>query len=130
MAEALLREQLLTKISEVSVCSAGLHALIDYPADPLAQELMLERGLDISTHRARQITKELAFNSDLILIMDVEQQRHIEHQFPGLRGRVHRIGALSDFDIPDPYKQPRIIFEHALKLIEQGLNEWRTLLWN
>lgn len=130
MAEALFREQLSSKISDVSVCSAGLQALIGYPADPLARELMLERGLDISTHRARQITKELAFNSDLILTMDAEQLRHIEHQFPGLRGRVHRIGALSDIDIPDPYKQPRIIFEHALRLIEQGIHEWRTLLWN
>ncbi len=130
IAEAMLQERLLSNSSPISVSSAGLHAMVGSPADPISQELMRERGIDISQHRARQFTREIAFGADLIFTMDLEQQHQVESQLPSMRGRVHRIGKISGFDVPDPYKRPRVIFEQSLALIEQGINEWHNILWN
>jgi protein-tyrosine phosphatase len=129
MGEALFAEKFLQNQRAVSVSSAGLGALVDKPADPLAQELMTQRGIDISTHRARQISSEIIFSSELILTMTSDQQEQVEFQYAGTRGRVHRLGKWDSYDVPDPYQRPRQIFEQALVLIEQGVDEWYRKLW-
>jgi protein-tyrosine phosphatase len=129
IGEVLLAVAVQKTHPEVVVSSAGLGALVGRPANPISQELMQARGLDISTHRARQTTPELIFGSDLILTMSTEQQLQIEQQYPGARGRVHRIGKWGEYDISDPYKRPKAAFEHALILIEQGIDEWHRKLW-
>ena len=130
MAEAMLAAKLLPKRPEISISSSGLQAMVNHHADPISQELMLERGLDISQHQARQFTAEMAFESDLILTMNTEQQQQVESQLPSMRGRVHRLGKWGEFDVPDPYKRSRVIFEQALALIELGLMEWSKILWD
>ena len=52
MAAAMLKHQ-LGEQTDVTVGSAGLGALVGYPADDHAIALMQERGLDISDHRGR-----------------------------------------------------------------------------
>ena len=130
IGEALLREKLAKCAPNALVSSAGIAAMINCPADLLAQELMLERGLNISAHRARQITPDILFNSDLILTMEARHQEQIESTFSGIRGRVHRLGKWGNFDIPDPYLRPKAIFEQVLALIEEGVNDWKAKLWN
>ena len=129
MGAALLKALLTQNQTDVQIHSAGLQAMVGYPADPFSQELMQLKGLDISTHRAQQATPELLFNAELILTMCSNQQRQIEKHYPGTRGRVHRLGRWEGFDIPDPYKRPRVIFEQTLTLIEQGINDWYRKLW-
>ena len=129
IGEALLAVAVQKTHPEVVVSSAGLGALVGRPADPVSQELMQARGLDISAHRARQTTPELIFGSDLILTMSTEQQLQLEQEYPGARGRVHRIGKWGEYDISDPFKRPKTAFEHALILIEQGIDEWYRKLW-
>lgn len=118
------------KLPAVSVSSAGLGAMVGHPADITAMELMQERGIDISKHRARQLSPEIVFASELILTMNTEQQQQLEKQYPSARGRAHRIGKWGKFDVPDPYQRPRTIFEQALALIDQGVDEWYRKLWN
>lgn len=124
ICEIILRSRFLNMSPQVTIHSAGLRALVDYPADPMAQELMKERGFDLSLHRARQLVAEIAFSADLILVMNREQQQQTEQQYPGTKGRVHRVGKWGRFDVPDPFLRPKIIFEQAFLLIEQGVNEW------
>jgi protein-tyrosine phosphatase len=128
IGEVLLKEKLAACAPHVLIHSAGLAAMVNYPADKLAQEVMLERGLDISTHRARQITPALLLDSDLILTMETGHQEKIEKMLPEIRGRVHRLGKWSNFDIPDPYQWPKAIFEQVSALIEEGVNEWKSKL--
>ncbi len=130
MAEALLCEQFFKKNQKISVSSAGISALANYPADPMAQELMSARGLDISRHRARQLTPELLLDNELILIMETRHQEGVEGILSSVRGKVHRLGKWGGFDIPDPYQKSRFAFEQALALIEQGVDEWQRKLWN
>lgn len=129
MAEALFAEKLKQTSPKVSVSSAGLGALVNHPADPHAQDLMIAKGLDISSHRARQATQDIYFDADLILTMSTGQQEQIEGKFPSVRGRVQRLGKWGEYDIVDPYKRPKAIFEQALQLIEQGINDWYRKLW-
>ena len=130
IAEYFLASRLSATYPDVSVRSAGLGALVGYSADPTSCELMLARGIDLSQHRARQVTAERVFTSDLILTMTTEQQEQVEATFSGTRGRVHRLGKWSGFDVSDPYKRPKAIFEQATILIEQGLDEWCKKIWN
>ena len=130
VAEALLSLKLKNTEPTVTVSSAGLGAMIGHPADPLSIELAQHLGLDISQHRARQMTPEIVFSSELILTMTKDQQLQVEQQYPGVRGRVHRLGKWGEFDVPDPYRRPKAIFQQSIALIEQGVNEWHKKLWN
>jgi protein-tyrosine phosphatase len=129
MAEAELMARLRKRGLLAVVESAGLGALVGRPADPVAQELMLARGIDISGHRARQLTPELIRSFELILVMEAEQQRAVEGILPGARGRVHRIGRWGAFDVPDPYRQDRQAFEKALELIVRGVDDLEKAFW-
>ena len=100
MGAGLLAHRLRSLPSAPTVESAGIAALVNQPADPLACALLAERGLDLSAHRARQLTPILAAAFELILVMDDRQQRAVEKMFPAARGRVHRLGRFVGFDIP------------------------------
>lgn len=128
MAAALLAQNLSDRAPAVEVQSAGLAALVGHPADPLAQELMRERGIDLSGHRARQLTPAMIQDFDLVLTMEMAQVKAIESLSVSARGRVHRLGKVGDFDIPDPYGQSRDAFVQALDLIDQGLADWQSRL--
>jgi protein-tyrosine phosphatase len=128
MAEALLRERFARR-GRGTVSSAGIAALVGRPADPIAVELMSERGLDLGAHRARQLTAELVTAADLVLVMEAGHQREVERMVPAARGRVQRIGRFGSFDIGDPYRQPRAQFEKALALIERGIEEFDKVFW-
>jgi protein-tyrosine phosphatase len=84
MAEGLLKEALPGH----EISSAGLGALVGQPADPHAVALMQQQGIDISAHRARQLESWMIVTADLVLVMDMEQKRHLEQQYPLCRGIV------------------------------------------
>lgn len=128
MAEALLRQSLADTIADVHVASAGISALVGRPADPMACTLMNERGIDISNHRARQLTPNMIMDFDLVLAMEAGHVKAIENMAQAARGRVYPLGKWSDFDVPDPFRKPRDAFVAALDLIEQGVVDWRQRL--
>lgn len=125
MAEGLLTDALSTeKTIDCQICSAGLGALIGHPPDPMASQLMLKNGIDISGHRARQVTKEMIRKADLILVMETAHKTAIEESEPSAKGKVFRIGEWGKFDISDPYRKDINAFEEAFELIEQGTSQW------
>jgi protein-tyrosine phosphatase len=128
MAEALLGHRLQQR--GLVVQSAGIAALVGRPADSTAVELMRERGLDLGAHRARQLTPALVRDFDLVLVMEAAQQVAIETADPGARGRVHRLGRIGGFDIPDPFRRGRASFESALALIERGIDDLDKTFWS
>ena len=129
MAEAILKDRFARRGLGVRVESAGISALVGRPAERFAQELMRERGLDISAHRARQLTRELVTRDELILVMEAAHQKIIEAKYPTARGRVHRIGRWGAFDVPDPFRGPRAEFEQALALIDRGVADLERAFW-
>jgi protein-tyrosine phosphatase len=102
---------------------------VGHEADPVARELLAERGVDLSGHRARQLDPGLLKGFDLVLAMEEGHVHAIERLAPEMRGRVHRIGKFGKFDVPDPYRKPRAAFEQALALIERGLADFERTFW-
>lgn len=120
MAQALLAAALPGS----RVRSAGLGALVGRPADESAVQLMRDRGIDISAHRAVQINRQLCIESDIVLVMDREQRQRLQQLYPEAHGRVFRLAEHIDRDIPDPYRQPLAAFRGALSIIDQGVDNW------
>ena len=111
-------------LPKMNVRSAGLGALSGMPADETAVRLMKARSIDLTAHRALQITHELCSQADLVLVMSVEQRKRLEDKYPFACGRTFRLGEFSKCDIPDPYRQPEWAFKESLQLIDHGVREW------
>ncbi|NPT40339.1 low molecular weight phosphotyrosine protein phosphatase [Paraburkholderia sp. 1N] len=120
MAQGLLAKQL----PEVRVKSAGWAALVGRGPDPMAIELMAERGIDIGGHVAVDLNLQQMRSAQLVLAMTQEQRRRIETSYPFAKGKVYRIGEYERTDIADPYRKGRAAFEMALAQIELGLVGW------
>jgi protein-tyrosine phosphatase len=129
MAEGLLRARFAAR-GRGTVASAGIAALVGLPADPVAVALLAERGLDLSAHRARQLTPEMIADADLVVVMEAAQQQAVEWLSRAARGRVHRLGRFGGFDVEDPFRRPREAFEAALAQIERGLDDFDRAFWS
>ncbi len=127
MAEALLTNRLIKKNNtKFIISSAGLNAMVGHNPDTIAIQLMLEKGLEISAFKARQIDRDMIRKSDLILTMESSHNKMIETNEPSAKGKVFRLGEWSGFDISDPYKQERKVFAEVLQQIEKGVTEWEN----
>lgn len=70
LAEALARREAIERgLTDVEVASAGTSAWEGAPASDGALLVALERSLDLSGHRAQQLTRELVDAHDVILAM-------------------------------------------------------------
>ena len=127
MAEALLGDALRGQ-TDITVESAGLGALVGYSASDFAVDLMRERGIDITSHRARQLDPELVSAADLILVMELGHKKAIDEMDQAARGKVHRLGEWQDMEISDPYGQSKAVYAEALKNIEDGVADWAERL--
>ena len=127
MAEAVLRHALREQ-EEITVESAGLGALVGHSASEHAVDLLAERGIDISSHRARQLTPEMVGIADLVLVMESRHKKSIETADAAVRGKVFRLGEWRDTEINDPYRQSRAVYEEVLADIDDGVADWKDQL--
>ncbi|MFT4248565.1 MAG: low molecular weight protein-tyrosine-phosphatase [Pseudomonas sp.] len=126
-AEVLMRNALQGR--DIQVSSAGLGALVGRGIDPLAQELLIEHGLDGSDHKARQVEPRLLSAADLILVMERRHLKNIAEQAPEVSGKTFLLGKWqSDREIPDPYRQQRPAFEHVYRLMAEGVESWHRYI--
>ncbi|HLB41755.1 MAG TPA: low molecular weight protein-tyrosine-phosphatase [Gammaproteobacteria bacterium] len=126
MAEGFFSHQLSNICSSVSISSAGLAAVVNYPAEPKAYAIMQKHGVDISRHRARQLTDELARQAELILVMTKRQLVVLEHQFLFAKGKTFLLGYWQGFEIQDPLGQTLDVFENIYQQIELSWQDWKT----
>ena len=107
MAEAILARAIGQSGIRGRVCadSAGAFAFEGERAAAHAVAAMAERGLDISAHRAKRVSGELAERADIILAMTRAQAIQVEAMFPAAAGKVYTLGDFAGGmgDVPDPY---------------------------
>jgi protein-tyrosine-phosphatase len=107
LAAALLTKALQDRdLSDLDVSSAGTGAWDGAPASEGAYLVALERGLDLSSHRARLLTRELVEASDLILTMARHHRARVDEL--GGDGRVFVLGEFAgrssdDAEVSDPF---------------------------
>src|SRR6266542_7095791 len=106
LAASLLERALKERGIEVTVTSAGTGAWDGAPASEGAYLVGLERGLDLSGHRARLLTRELVERADLILTMARHHRARVDEL--GGEGRVFVLGEYAgqegnDAEVSDPF---------------------------
>jgi protein-tyrosine phosphatase len=89
---------------------------------------MRERGYDISSHRAAQLSAAMIGAADLVLVMEREQQQMVQALYPHSRGKVYRLAESAGLDVPDPYGRGRAAFHTAFAVIEAGAAQWTDRL--
>jgi protein-tyrosine-phosphatase len=79
MAEAITRKIAVEKgLTELEVASGGTSAWDSAPASDGALLVAMERGMDLSEHRAQNLTREIVQSCDLILAMGPHHLERIE----------------------------------------------------
>lgn len=122
-AEALLKNRLAQRGIEVS--SAGIHALVGKPMDSSALGVLREHGGDHLDHQGRQLSREFLQQADLVLTMEQRHVHSIAQMAPEVRGKTFLLGKWQgNQEIPDPYRQQKVAFEHVYQLIAQGVDSW------
>lgn len=113
-------------LPDLRVGSAGLHALVGEPADPVTAEVAARHGIDVAGHVARQMTAELGAAHDLILVMEKAHRNEIVARMPQLSGRTMLFGQWIDggLDVPDPFRRPVEMHETAVSLIRRAGDAW------
>ena len=89
-----------------------------------ARAAAARRGVDLSSHRSRLLTAELARAAELIIVMDAAQRRAICDRFGRLPRDVILLGDLDPAPIaaraiPDPVDQPAAVFDESYACIER-----------
>ena len=104
LASSLLERALKERGLDLTVSSAGTGAWDGAPASEGAYLVGLERGLDLSGHRARLLTRELVDQADLILTMARHHRARVDEL--GGEGKVFVLGEYAGKggdEVSDPF---------------------------
>ncbi|NJN53411.1 MAG: low molecular weight phosphotyrosine protein phosphatase [Anaerolineae bacterium] len=117
---AALLEQKLVAHGRIhwTVQSAGTWATSTRGPARFSTQLMAERDIDISRHRAQMVNDELMTQADLILCMETGHVEALKIEFPHLRERIFTLSEMTDrpYSIADPYGGPK---EEYQKMVEE-----------
>lgn len=108
LAAAMLTARLRSEpeLRDVTVASAGTSAWDGSPASEGSYLVALERGLDLSTHRARMLTPDQVQRADLILTMTAAHASRVADL-----GGASKVATMAEYaradvsqrDVPDPF---------------------------
>lgn len=111
------------------ISSAGLAALVGHDMDAQARKVAEQQGLFCPKHRARQLTRELCHEADLILVMEQRHRDGVSQLCPEARGKVFLLGqssaaANTSADIADPYQKSDAFFDTTYTQLQLACQAW------
>ena len=86
--------------------SAGTWAQPGLPSEARALKDARDRGLNIKSHRSRQVNAALLSQSNLVLVMEAGQKEALQVEVPKDREKIYLLSEVTDgipYDIPDPF---------------------------
>lgn len=121
--------KLRRELPTVRVASAGIAVeksqLQGSPADKNARIIASEFDIDVSSHRAQQVTQQMVDKYDLILCMEPNQLELLCQSFETARGKSflfgHWVGVAK---IEDPYLQDQQAFRQTFGKINRAALAW------
>ncbi|MDH3289976.1 MAG: low molecular weight protein arginine phosphatase [Gemmatimonadota bacterium] len=122
LAEALLRRELDRRgLDGIDVSSAGTGAWEGTPASEGAYLVGLEHDLDLSSHRARLLTRERVGESDLILTM--ARHHRLRAEDLGARNRATLLGDYVGLsgdraEVADPFGSDIEVYRETYEQLE------------
>lgn len=99
--------------------SAGAYAADGMPASGESVQAMAERGLDLSRHRSRALTREMLHDADVVFTMTESHRQAVLDLAPAAEAKVQRL--LPDRDVSDPIGAGMDAYLSTAKMIEAGL---------
>lgn len=127
MAEGLLKNQLEKLGIPIEVRSAGIGTYDGIAASKEAVEVMKEKGMDISGHIGRRLTKNTIDKADLVLVMEDFQIDYILDLQPNAKNKTFLLKKFKNPEniktpnIPDPIGKPKEVYEECLLTIEEQI---------
>jgi len=88
--------------------------------------LLQQRGIDVSSHRAAQLTANDIRHSDLILTMTAKHKAKILELFPEAKGKTFMLSEYaegSSSDVADAWGKPMEVYRQMLSQVETYLGE-------
>jgi tRNA threonylcarbamoyl adenosine modification protein (Sua5/YciO/YrdC/YwlC family) len=129
MAKGLLEKKLKeTKRQDIEVISAGIMMALGLGATGETIDLLKKEGIDVSSHRSQQITKEMIKQADLILVMEKLHEDRILQMLPEAKFRVFllkefaKIRDEDSLDIPDPIGKGEDYYQETFTTIRQAID--------
>ncbi len=129
MAEKLFQRMIdEAKVEGVMVSSAGVGAPLGMRPPHEMEELMSKEGVDISSHRAKPLRKELIDGADLIFVMEKHHRAKVVEMSPWALERTWLLKECSSkaeersLDIQDPIGKPFKIYQRCFDEIKECLN--------
>jgi protein-tyrosine phosphatase len=117
--EALLRRAL----PDVVVSSAGMTGP-GRPVPEVGRDIAARRGLDLTQHRSRLLTRDMLATADLVVVMDRLMARYLGVSLRVPRDRIVIAGDLDRFGgsrtIRDPWRQTQIVFESSYARLDRA----------
>lgn len=120
MAMGLFQAHVAKRVESWRVESAGVWALVNYAAATNTRAVLARRGVDLSAHRARQITAQMIEQFHLVLVMERNHKEALQAAFPQLAGRIYLLTEMvgRSTDILDPMGGEVDEFENTAREIE------------
>jgi protein-tyrosine phosphatase len=116
---------LRNKLPKYIISSAGLSAVVGSNVNRDSAMAAGHLGLEVQEHSARQFTRKIGAEADLILLMDQSHLEEIHNNFPNFSAKCflfkHHSGG---GDIPDPYKLGLANHYRAVELILDASDKW------
>ena len=127
MASALFKSLVAQRADAKSwrVASAGVWAMEGSSAARNSQAVVASRGLDLSSHRAQGVSRELLRRFNLILTMEQGHKEALRAEFPDLASRIYLLTEMVErnADIRDPIGGTMIDYEDTARELEQILTQ-------
>ena len=125
MAMGLFKQKVKAELIDWRIESAGVWAGEGYPATANALKVMAERGINISDHRSRQITKEMIQEFNLILVMEKGHKEALKYEFQEYASRIYLLSEMigCNSNVEDPIGSSMVDFIDTANEIEQILDQ-------
>jgi protein-tyrosine-phosphatase/predicted ATP-grasp superfamily ATP-dependent carboligase len=89
-----------------AAASAGFHRQADRSTPAWVIDAARERGIDLSEHRSKVVSRSAVDSADAIFVMDLETYQRLVSEFPSVKRKAYLLALFADNgegEIADPY---------------------------
>ncbi len=133
MAEGILRNRIVQwgfQLETWRIGSAGINAQEGCPPSVFSEEVMAERGIDISSHLARSATEKTISDHCLILTMEKTHRSILVARFPHFSRRIYLLSEMieQEFPVDDPFGQTLEDYRRTADVVARLIDEGKELI--
>jgi protein-tyrosine phosphatase len=131
MAEGIMRARvnaLESAPEKWRIRSGGINTQDGLPPSRFSEEVMAERGIDISNHHSSPINTGNLGQAALVLTMEKFQKSILRSRFPGLSNRIFMLSEMSgqEFPVDDPFGATLEDYRRTADVIERLIDAGMT----